>query len=185
MQLIILASLVIQALAQTPSSLTGLPSDVAVVYYDVGGRNARQVRSALALARPVVDGQAKDAVTRWRYDTSWSTRSDGVCLPATARIDYQITLTVPRLTDGRDLKATERQSWDAFVSSITAAEADRIRTVIEGLKRLESQLREITSCADLLSTRDGALAELSEVLRVRDEAAAEWQRRNRLSVPVF
>lgn len=175
----------VAALAQTPAHATVLPPEVTIVYYDVGGRNVRQVRQALASARPVVDGAPKDAVTRWRYNTTWSNQADGSCLPATARIDHSIILTLPRLADGRDLRPQERERWGRFVASVTEHEMGRINLVIEGLESIQALLRRTADCDDLLFTRERLVAELNDRLRIRDEEAAEWQRRNRFLAPTL
>src|SRR5919109_3424118 len=88
-------------MATVPAAQTALASiqipDATIIYYDIDGATAQELRTQLDLLGPVgADGYKGDATTRWFIHWDWPGYGTSDCDVTQAQISYQIEVVLPR-----------------------------------------------------------------------------------------
>lgn len=146
-----------------PDSVPPLESypDTIVTTYAVGGRDSRQIRRSMNELRPTApSGDRHDAVTRWQSRWRMSGRQ-GRCDPATAQVDFTITVTMPVLEEPERLRGRDRQAWDRYYAALTLHEGNHVRLALAGKSKLESALRAAPDCASMREIGESVMEELA------------------------
>jgi predicted secreted Zn-dependent protease len=156
-KLISLAPLGLAFAAATPGAaepppatgpFAGIP-DVDIQYYDVTGRNAREIREAMNRVRPTDpnDGQRVDALSRWRMGWGWPGRGAAVCQLDRARVMFNAIVLLPRLANADALPAALRARWQAYMAAVEVHEAGHIRHAYEAMPAVLAAIR-ASDCAN-------------------------------------
>jgi predicted secreted Zn-dependent protease len=154
------------ALAEPPAPagpFAGIPN-VDIQYYDVTGRDPREIREAMNRLRPTDpnDGLRLDALTRWRMGFGWPRRGPDQCLLDQARVNFSATVLMPRLVSAETLPQGVRTRWQAYVAALETHEAGHVRHAYEAVP------------AVLAAIRAGTCANAQDAGRAAVRAAAAW-----------
>lgn len=140
--LLLLLSLPAQA---APPDLSGVPH-LAVHYYDVEGKTARQVRAQINKRGPIdsYEGRRMDAVTEWKFQWTWPGRGTAKCDLSTARIDYQINMTLPRLVVNAETPGAVQLKWSIYLDALVQHELGHARYAAERAPDVLAAIRSAT-----------------------------------------
>jgi predicted secreted Zn-dependent protease len=130
------------------SPFAGIPN-VEIQYYDVTGRNPREIREAMNQARPTDpnDGLRLDALSRWRMGFGWPRRGPDQCVLDQARVNFTATVLMPRLVDAEVLPQSVRTRWQAYIAALETHEAGHVRHAWEAVPIVLAAIRAST-CAN-------------------------------------
>lgn len=152
--------------AATPT-VAAMPN-VTLIGYPVSGRARRAIREDMNRNRPEVNGQRHDARTVWRYSTRWRGGPGGVCLPETAEVTVQITVTMPDLVDPERLGRTDRDAWTRYLTALETHEGNHARIANLGAERMQQAMRAASSCETMQAAGRQVSAEVSEASQQYD-----------------
>ena len=128
--------------------------DVEIVWYDVEGRDARQVRRSIDAHRPVEprSGERFDGLTNFDYHASWRGMEGGMCRSAPEDFVYTIKVHLPRLADQR-APARLRDSFGRYLETLAAHEAEHVKLALENLAALQQAMAS-APCDDVVGIMD-------------------------------
>lgn len=134
--------------APADGPLAGIPN-LEIQYYDVTGRNPREIREAMNQARPTDpnDGLRLDALTRWRMGFRWPRRGPDQCVLDQARVNFTATVLLPRLANAEALPQSVRTRWQAYIAALETHEAGHVRHAYEAVSVVLAAIRAST-CAN-------------------------------------
>jgi predicted secreted Zn-dependent protease len=115
-----------------PSPFAGIPN-LELVYYDVSGRTADEIRRSLEARQPrdPNDGARVAALSSWSMRWGWRAKPGGGCDLSAPSVDFRAQTLLPRLVSERDLDADLRARWRAFLAAVHAHEARHVRYAYE------------------------------------------------------
>lgn len=144
---------------------------VRIERYAVAGRSASALRRAINAARPAdQQGGRFDGMTAWKFSYRYLHDGQGVCLPQSAEVSVEITVTLPELAEPDCLDSRGRQAWNAYILGLAAHERNHVRIVERGRQELERAMRTASSCLAM----EGAAQRVSTDV---DAASREYDRR--------
>lgn len=116
-----------------------------VVYYEVGGASAQEIRAELNRLGPPGSGKSRfDAHTRWHV--KWTYRycnSGDDCAIARVRTTVDATITMPRLKANAARPAAVTREFEEFAQKLMAHEEGRVQNAIEAANLIEYALQGI------------------------------------------
>lgn len=128
--------------------------DTRIVYYDVSGSTALEVRREINARGPVGnDGGTVDALTQWMV--SWNLKAVGVDR-CEAELAVETSIILPRLIDQSALSYEERMAWERYILALIDHEFGHVDIARDALPELRYAL-ENGSC-------EGAKARAQQVL---------------------
>ncbi len=96
----------------------------STVYYDIVGRTAADLRTAMDARGPVgPNGRRGDAYTTWRV--SWHYRysaADGTCRLTQLDVSFAVAFTFPRWVDEEKASQGLQGRWRTYLKALTAHE---------------------------------------------------------------
>ena len=155
---------------------------VRVVYYDVSGTTAQQVRASIN-ARGLVDpddGARSDAYTTWRIVWSWPPGPSGSCGVSRATARFSATVTLPRLISRPQASAALVKRWDRYFDGLLRHELGHVQRANAGLARVIAAVRSST-CETANSAGNAEIARL----RREDDLYDRMTAHGRLQGAVF
>ncbi len=133
-----------------------------VVYYDVVGDTADELRAQLDALGPVgSDGERWDAVCNWDYWWSWPAAPGGGCDLAAATVTYEVRVTFPRWSPPAGAPPDLVARWTGFVQALAAHELGHVDRAIAGVAWVEEALRG-ADCDTANAAAEEAVARVQE-----------------------
>lgn len=164
-------AVVSERLSAAAPTVAALPN-VTLVGYPVSGRSRRTVRDDINRQRPETNGERHDARTSWQYSTRWRGGPGGVCLPETAEVTVQITVTMPDLVDPERLNREDLAAWRRYLTALEIHEGNHARIANAGAERMQQAMRAASSCETMQEAGRQVSATVSG-------ASQEYDRRTR------
>lgn len=172
--MLLLTFLALIAGAESPPVELALFSDapdVRIERYAVAGRSPSALRRAIIAARPAdAAGGRFDGLTTWNYGFTYLHDGAGVCLPQSAEVRVEITVTLPAPSELNRLDARARRAWDGYITGLASHERNHVRIVERGLTEFRRAVRSAPDCA-------GMQAAAQRVSRDVEAASREYDRR--------
>jgi predicted secreted Zn-dependent protease len=135
-----------------PAPISDLPN-VTVATYAIRAESGPGLIAAMDRAGPVTrSGVRVPAMTEWRNTVGWASNAAG-CLPATARLEWSITVTLPVLADDLDIGPRLRERWRDHALQIEAFEYGRVERINAGMEAMLASMRAATDCEGLAQAR--------------------------------
>jgi predicted secreted Zn-dependent protease len=144
------------------SPLSQIPG-LTIQYYDVSGRTVREMRSSIEAQRPKdANGQVLPTAVKWSIGTNVKTQVQGTaCRVTGATATMKSEVVLPRLVTVKGVKARELAQWQAYMTSIEAQQAARLRAVRSRLPEVERAILAST-CEGADAAANRAIAEISK-----------------------
>lgn len=121
-----------------PRALYPQYPETQIIYYDVAGGTPWEVRRQIALRGPrAVDGQRVDAQTRWAV--GWTLRPAGPD-SCEATIEFETTISLPRLLDDSAFTAQDRLAWENYMLALIDHEYGHVEIAHSALPDLQYAL---------------------------------------------
>ena len=122
--------------ATVPAAATVLASiqipDARIIYYDINGASAEELRTQLNLLRPVgVDGYKGDATTKWLIYWNWPGYGTSDCDVALAWIFYDIEVILPRWKMPADAQPELIRHWASYMEALIEHEKGHVEYVVD------------------------------------------------------
>lgn len=139
------------------SPLAGIPN-VEIQYYDVSGRNPREIREAMNRLRPADpnDGQRVDALTRWTMRFGWPRGGPAGCQLDRAQGMFTAVVQMPRLANIDAVPASVRARWQIYIAALETHEAGHVRHAFESVATVLAAIR-ASDCASAPQARQAAV----------------------------
>ena len=114
-----------------------------IKYYDVGGRDAREVRANLNRFGPADKNQKRfDAITRWSVSWNYQYRqANGRCAIASVTSKVDVTVTFPRLKADASTPPALRNAFGNYTAKLMVHEKGHAQTGINIARRIETGIR--------------------------------------------
>lgn len=140
----------------------GIPN-VEILYYDVGGKTAADLRRAMIRQglRDPNDGSAVDALAEWRINWRWLVGGPGGCDLAAAETRFEATVRLPRLVEAPGLSQSLTMRWNQFLTGLTRHEANHIRNAWLASGEVLSAIQ-ASDCANAEAAAQAAIAEIGK-----------------------
>jgi predicted secreted Zn-dependent protease len=114
-----------------------------MVYYDVGGTTAAQIRARLnARAPKSPDGFRGDAFTRWQFRWSWPGYGGANCQLSKAVVTLRVVVSFPRWTHPKVASAAVAADWARYSRALARHEQGHVdyavthqQSVVRAVKR--------------------------------------------------
>jgi [ribosomal protein S5]-alanine N-acetyltransferase len=121
--------------AAIPLTGTALASiqipDATIIYYDIDGASAEELRTQLSLLGPVgVDGYKGDATTRWFIHWDWPGYGTSDCEVAQAQISYEIEVVLPRWKMTAKADPGLVSQWAIYMEALIEHEKGHVEYVV-------------------------------------------------------
>lgn len=144
--------------------LTGMPN-VAILYYEVSGRTAEQIRAAIdrhpRRPRDPNDGRPVDAAARWDFRWTWPEDARGECDLARVGISFGARVLMPRLADEAAVPAPLLRRWRIFIARLAAHEDRHVFSAWRAMPELLATLR-ASRCADANAAAERLLSRIRQ-----------------------
>src|SRR4051812_6084485 len=129
-------------LAAAPTTAEPMVSE-QMIYYDVAGATAQEVRRDMTQRGPFNDrGQKLDAATNWYVRWRYSFRSGATeCTIADVATTVDIAITFPRLKEVATTSAALKKSFADFAEKLLAHERGHAAIALEIARRIEEGVR--------------------------------------------
>jgi predicted secreted Zn-dependent protease len=112
------------ALAAEPSPRV---AHATMIYYDVGGTTAAQVRARLNARAPASpDGCRCDAFTRWTYRWNWPGYGSASCRLSAAVVSLRVSVSFPRWTHPKTASPALAAAWARYVRALARHEQGHV-----------------------------------------------------------
>jgi predicted secreted Zn-dependent protease len=158
-----LAALVVATIAAAPGLAAAPAPRVAhatMVYYDVGGATASQLRARLDARAPrSPDGFRGDAFTRWEFSWSWPGYGSASCRLAKAVVKLRVIVSFPRWTRPQAASAALAANWARYSRSLARHEQGHVDYAVA---RYPAVVRAIKS-ATCTTANEAAQAQLTRI----------------------
>lgn len=147
--------------------------NVTVTYYDVSGRDAREVHHSITQRAPrdPATGRPVPATSDWSMKAAVSTSTTaGRCTITAARLDFAGTARMPRLvtTNGQPIPPALLASWQRYAAALEERQVAQLRFAYDRLPQVERAIR-ASNCRDWKTV---AAAAIDKVRRDKAEARA-------------
>jgi len=161
---LVMAFLISAGAAAAPEGqpdLSAIPH-LSVHYYDVKGKTARQVRRQLNTLGPIdpTDHARMDATTLWAFKWDWPGRGTARCDLASAKVDYRIDLTLPRLVVNDETPTAVQLKWKIYLDALTEHELGHVNFVVQHAPEVLAAIR-ASSCLNADKAAQRVLAEIT------------------------
>jgi predicted secreted Zn-dependent protease len=140
-------------------ALKDLPN-VTVRYYDVAGKNLKEVIKSITDQRPKdASGQPVTATTSWSIKTEFSKRTDGKggCKIVDARASLNSSPELPRLLNEKSFNKRDLNSWQAYAAGLETKAAAKLWFVNDHVGDVEKAL--LAAPCDTVDTISAAAIE--------------------------
>ncbi|QNM82540.1 DUF922 domain-containing protein [Sphingomonas sabuli] len=166
----------------TGPALEQIPG-VTVNYYDVAGKNDKELRASIDQQRPKnAAGQPITAGTSWIIDASISKQTtDGVCKITSVTPNFKGTAVLPRLTTADKLKPEMLVQWNKYSDGLKTAAAEQLNFVRGRLGDVQTAVG-AAACDQAAAALDASLEKLKtqEAAFLAQQAAARTAEEQRL-----
>jgi predicted secreted Zn-dependent protease len=147
------------ALATTAHAAAPAPriAHARMVYYDVGGVTANQIRVRLDARAPTSpDGFRGDAYTRWQFRWNWPGYGRADCQLARATVTLSIVVSFPRWTRPASAPAALAADWARYSRALARHEQGHVdyafahyAAVVRAIKRATCRTANAAAVAQL------------------------------------
>lgn len=140
-------------------------------FYAVTGANFREIREAIAKARPWRD--SFDGDTRWDIRWTFTTApSTSGCSCSNFRTSTKITTTLPRWTPPPDVLAPVKEQWTRYFTNLAEHEAGHARLGLAAAAEVQRQIARVGTQPDC--------AQVKQIVNERaSQVVADFRRRER------
>ncbi len=114
-----------------------------IVYYDVSGATASEVRANLNRLGPLdPSGRRNDGFTRWSVKWTFEYKDDAVgCAIASASTTVEASITMPRLKADASVPATLMRAFTDYSDKLLQHEKWHVQNAIDVARRIENIIR--------------------------------------------
>jgi predicted secreted Zn-dependent protease len=164
--------------------------DAEIVYYDVAGGSARELRRQMDANGPLGEGGKRvDGYTEWKvvWSYRYSPAADG-CKFTEFGITVTATITLPRWTAGDGSPSALIKKWQSYIAALRLHEDGHYSHGVragEEIKSLGQSLRTSNGCSTLVSLFNDQAASILEKYREADAAYDADTRHGRTQGAVF
>ncbi|HOG46287.1 MAG TPA: DUF922 domain-containing protein, partial [Anaerolineae bacterium] len=152
----------------TPFGLVALPR-ATVIYYEVSGRTAEELRAQLDALGPVDrSGQRWDAICNWDYWWSWPGLSGGGCDLGRATVTYRVEVTFPHWAPPAEAPADLVNRWAGYVQALAVHEQGHVDRAIAAVGDIQEALA-VASCETANDAAQTAVARVQAENDAYDE----------------
>ncbi len=126
---LLIALALVPVLAQTAAAAAPAPKvkNATMVYYDVGGVTAAQLRERLTARAPrSPDGYPGDAFARWEFRWNWPGYGSSSCSLAKAKVTLRVTVSFPRWTHPKAAPASLAAAWARYSRALARHEQGHV-----------------------------------------------------------
>jgi predicted secreted Zn-dependent protease len=140
-------------------------SNAAMVYYEVSGSTAAELRTQLNQQSPVdwLDGLHYDARTDWYVSWTWPGYGSNDCDLSMATVDYEITVTLPHWKPAADVDPKLIEQWNRYLQNLAMHEQGHVDPIVKNNSRVLEAIQGAT-CA----TADQAAQDVLNTFRLAD-----------------
>ena len=150
-------------LTQTALASIQIP-DARIIYYDIDGASAGQLRTQLDLLGPLgIDGYKGDATTRWYIHWDWPGYGTSDCDLIQAQISYEIEVVLPRWKMPAKADPGLMGQWAAYMEALIEHEKGHVEYVV----RHSANVLDAIKYADC-ETAEGEAHKILQAIRVHD-----------------
>ena len=142
-------------------ALKDLPN-ATIRYYDVAGKNLKEVVKFLTEQRPKdADGKPRTAATNWSVKTEYGRQTDGKggCKIVSAKATITATAELPRLPDERAFRKQDLHNWRAFAGGLETAAASKLWFVNDHIGEVEKAML-AASCETVEAASSAAIQQI-------------------------
>jgi predicted secreted Zn-dependent protease len=126
-------------------SIDEILSKANVVYYEISGATADQLRAQLNVLGPIGDdGYKADATTHWDIHWTWTTNSVSECQLATTTVSYQIQVIFPHWTPPQTASPELIAKWTNYTKALAEHEQGHVDFVVSSIPQLEAAIKGAT-----------------------------------------
>jgi len=136
----------------TPTRFIGKTSieHAQIVYYDITGSNARELRESMNRLRPKdsSDGnKAVDALTDWYISWNWPGYGTDDCNLSAAVVTYKIKVIMPRWQVSIDASLELVAKWETYIQNLTLHEQKHVDIIVDNYLSVRSAIQSATCSA--------------------------------------
>jgi predicted secreted Zn-dependent protease len=141
----------------------------SVVYYDIAGSTAEELRAQMDAFGPVgYDGYHGDATTRWVIRWNWPGFGLEACDLQQADVTYIIEVTLPRWKPPEGVDRALLDQWDFHLKALIIHEKGHVDYVVGHIPRIISAIHHAT-CETADATAAGILEDIRDHDRQYDD----------------
>lgn len=144
-----------------------------IKYYLVEGVEADEINQSMRernLGGKAHGDRFAVGLTEWNAHWRWPGRSDGSCDLSKLQIDFDVTVTLPRLANENASPEVRRQ-WGNFVADVVAHEVGHVRLIRAHEDKIIEAIRS-ADCDTAEAAGNAAVAELRAANQLFDAEAA-------------
>lgn len=140
-------------------------SNAAMIYYEVSGTTAAELRTQLNQQSPVdsLDGLHYDARTDWYVSWTWPGYGGSDCDLSKASVSYDIKVTAPHWKPATDADQKLIEQWNRYLGNLALHEQGHVDNVVNNYSRVLDVIQSAT-CA----TADQAAQDMLNIFRSAD-----------------
>ena len=149
--------------ATPPARFADLPN-VVVTYYDVSGKNVREVHASIdrQATRDSTTQRAVPATSEWSVNAGVKTSTTGgQCKITGATVNFAAKARMPRLVQAGEepINPALAASWQLYAAQLEARQVAQLRFAYDRLPQIEQQIL-ASSCADWKKVAASAIDKL-------------------------
>jgi predicted secreted Zn-dependent protease len=163
----LLCTLVLALLPAHPASAAApRVAHATMVYYDVGGATAAQLRARLNARAPrSPDGFRGDAFTRWQFRWSWPGYGSSGCRLSKASVTLRVVVSFPRWTHPKAASAALAAAWARYSRALARHEQGHVDYAVAHYPAVVRAIKRATC-----GTADAAAQKQLNLIRKHDAA---------------
>lgn len=135
-----------------------------IVYYDVNGSTAHELRTSMNKLRPKdphTDNHPVDAYTDWYISWNWPGYGTENCDLSAAHVTYSIKVILPRWVQPIDVSSELIIQWETYIQNLLIHEKGHVDNVVNNYLSVDAAIQSAT-CSTANAQAEKALATLRE-----------------------
>lgn len=117
-----------------------------ILYYDIYGQTAKDLRSQMNALGPLDGGRRWDAYTAWYIRWNWPGYGTRNCDLSRATTSLEITVTLPRWANPEGADAALITKWNKYYGALARHEQAHVDNALEGYPKVLQAIQNAT-CA--------------------------------------
>jgi len=151
-----------------------------IIYYDVSGADAREVRESLNRNRPTseADGKRHDAYTQWYVSWKYQYRLQKAgCAIVSVSTEVKTTITFPRLKADTTTPEPLKSSFARYVNDLMLHEKGHVQIALDIARRIETGIRALPSQSNCDTLQEAANTFGHALLKEANQADIDYDMR--------